>query len=106
VAPGADVVRARRLRLTDGEPLALLTNHLPAGVVDLTAGHLERHGLYETLRASGVNLRIANQTIGARGATSTAPTATPSPSPSSNAEPRRWRAPGGDRGAGAVTART
>lgn len=69
VAPGADVVRARRLRLTDGEPLALLTNHLPTGVVDLTAGHLERHGLYETLRAAGVNLRIANQTIGARGAT-------------------------------------
>lgn len=69
VAPGADVVRVRRLRLTDSEPLALLTNHLPAGVVNLTAGRLERHGLYETLRAAGVNLRIANQTIGARGAT-------------------------------------
>lgn len=68
--PGADVVRVRRLRLTDGEPLALLTNHLPPGVVALTPGRLEDHGLYETLRAGGVNLRIANQTIGARGATS------------------------------------
>ncbi len=70
VAPGADVIRVRRLRLTDGEPLALLTNHLPPGIVSLTPGHLEAHGLYETLRAAGVNLRIANQTIGARGATS------------------------------------
>jgi DNA-binding GntR family transcriptional regulator len=69
VPPGADVIRMRRLRLTDSEPLALLTNHLPTDVVELTAERLERHGLYETLRAAGVNLRIANQTIGARGAT-------------------------------------
>jgi DNA-binding GntR family transcriptional regulator len=67
--PGADVVRMRRLRLSDAEPLALMTNHLPAGIVDLSAERLERHGLYEILRAAGVNLRIANQTIGARGAT-------------------------------------
>jgi DNA-binding GntR family transcriptional regulator len=67
--PGTDVIRLRRLRLTDSEPLALLTNHLPTDIVELTAERLERHGLYETLRAGGVNLRIANQTIGARGAT-------------------------------------
>jgi DNA-binding GntR family transcriptional regulator len=67
--PGTDVVRMRRLRLSDSEPLALMTNHLPTGIVDLTAERLERHGLYEILRAAGVNLRIANQTIGARGAT-------------------------------------
>ncbi|MGH3382013.1 MAG: GntR family transcriptional regulator [Actinoallomurus sp.] len=67
--PGTDVVRMRRLRLSDSEPLALMTNHLPTDIVDLTAERLERHGLYEILRAAGVNLRIANQTIGARGAT-------------------------------------
>jgi DNA-binding GntR family transcriptional regulator len=67
--PGTDVIRLRRLRLTDSEPLALLTNHLPTDIVELTAERLEEHGLYETLRAGGVNLRIANQTIGARGAT-------------------------------------
>jgi DNA-binding GntR family transcriptional regulator len=67
--PGAPVVRLRRLRLSDSEPLALMTNHLPAEIVNLTAERLESHGLYETLRAGGVNLRIANQTIGARGAT-------------------------------------
>ncbi len=69
VPPGADVVRLRRLRLSDSEPLALMTNHLPVDVVELTAERLERHGLYETLRAAGINLRIANQTIGARRAT-------------------------------------
>jgi DNA-binding GntR family transcriptional regulator len=69
VTSGTEVIRLRRLRLTDSEPLALLTNHLPTGVVELTTERLERHGLYETLRAAGVNLRIANQTIGARGAT-------------------------------------
>ncbi|MFL6052565.1 MAG: GntR family transcriptional regulator [Actinoallomurus sp.] len=69
VAPGTEVVRLRRLRLTGGEPLALLTNHLPVGLVDLTGDGLAAHGLYEILRAAGVNLRIAHQTIGARGAT-------------------------------------
>lgn len=69
VPPGTPVIRLKRLRLTDTEPLALLTNHLPIDIVDLTAEGLESRGLYETLRAAGVNLRIANQTIGARGAT-------------------------------------
>jgi DNA-binding GntR family transcriptional regulator len=69
VPPGADVIRLRRLRLSDAEPLALLTNHLPIDIVELSAERLERHGLYEILRTAGVNLRIANQTIGARGAT-------------------------------------
>jgi len=69
VPPGTPVVRLKRLRLSDAEPLALLTNHLPTDIVQLTAEGLERHGLYETLRAAGVNFRIANQTIGARGAT-------------------------------------
>lgn len=69
VPPGTNVVRLRRLRLSDEEPLALLTNHLPTDIVELTPGLLERHGLYEILRTAGVNLRIANQTIGARGAT-------------------------------------
>lgn len=69
VPPGTDVIRLRRLRLSDNEPLALMTNHLPTDIVVLTPDLLERHGLYEILRSAGVNLRIANQTIGARGAT-------------------------------------
>ncbi|MEU9025604.1 GntR family transcriptional regulator [Actinomadura sp. NPDC048394] len=69
VAAGDTVLRMRRIRHAGGEPLALLTNYLPEGLLTVTAGDLERHGLYELLRASGVNLRIANQSIGARRAT-------------------------------------
>ncbi|QXJ20226.1 GntR family transcriptional regulator [Actinomadura graeca] len=69
VAPGTEVLRMRRLRSTGGEPLALMTNVLPVGLIDITSAHLEEHGLYETLRDAGVNLRIAHQTIGARAAT-------------------------------------
>src|SRR4051794_18999277 len=48
---GTNVIRLRRLRLSDDEPLALLTNHLPTDIVELTPGRLERHGLYEILRS-------------------------------------------------------
>ncbi|WP_262401716.1 GntR family transcriptional regulator [Actinomadura sp. CNU-125] len=69
VPPGAEVMRMRRIRCTGDEPLGLLTNYLPHGLLTLTEVDLAEHGLYELLRAVGVNLRIANQTIGARGAT-------------------------------------
>ncbi|WP_242907363.1 GntR family transcriptional regulator [Actinomadura terrae] len=69
VPAGTEVLRLHRLRLAGGEPLALMTNHLPAGLVEVTAERLAEHGLYETLRDAGVNLRIAHQTIGARAAT-------------------------------------
>ncbi|MFF5258135.1 GntR family transcriptional regulator [Actinomadura viridis] len=69
LAPGTEVLYLRRLRLTGGEPLALMTNHLPPGLIDVTPAHLQEHGLYETLRDLGIDLRIAHQTIGARGAT-------------------------------------
>ncbi|MFI6515553.1 GntR family transcriptional regulator [Spirillospora sp. NPDC050679] len=69
VPPGTTVLRMRRVRRAGGEPLALLTNYLPADLISLTEDDLTGHGLYELLRASGVNLRIANQSIGARRAT-------------------------------------
>ncbi|WP_344396475.1 GntR family transcriptional regulator [Actinomadura alba] len=68
-APGSDVLRLRRIRFTGAEPLAVLTNYLPRDIAAVTGDELRRHGLYELLRRAGVNLRIANQTIGARGAT-------------------------------------
>jgi GntR family transcriptional regulator len=67
--PGAEVVRVRRLRSAQDEPLALMTNYLPAGLIDLTAEALEARGLYELLRSAGIRLRVARQTIGARTAT-------------------------------------
>ncbi|MFI0352640.1 GntR family transcriptional regulator [Actinomadura sp. 9N407] len=71
VPPGTGITRMRRLRYTGAEPLAVLTNYLPAELLALTAADLTEHGLYELLRAAGVNLRVANQEIGARAATAT-----------------------------------
>lgn len=68
VPPGADVLLLRRLRLADDEPIALMTNYLPDGMLDPTVD-LSTRGLYETLRAAGVRIRIANQSIGAVSAT-------------------------------------
>ncbi|MBV9514009.1 MAG: GntR family transcriptional regulator [Mycobacteriaceae bacterium] len=68
LADDREVVTIRRLRCADGEPLALLLNYLP---VDLApAPHeLENAGLYQSLRARGVHIRLARQRIGARPAT-------------------------------------
>jgi DNA-binding GntR family transcriptional regulator len=69
VAAGTPVLELRRLRCADGEPVALMTNHLPIGMVALDAAALEAHGLYELLRAAGVRIRIADQSVGAAAAT-------------------------------------
>lgn len=71
IPAGSGLLRIRRLRFAQGEPLALLTNYLPEGLVELTAEALEERGLYEMLRSLGVQLRVAKQTIGARMATAT-----------------------------------
>jgi len=69
IDPGAPVVHLQRLRLADDEPIALMTNYLPADVLELATADLETRGLYELLRIAGVHIRIANQSIGARNAT-------------------------------------
>ena len=61
----AELVKVRRLRLADDMPLAILTNYLPSRF-EITAEDLQTHGLYECLRARGVNLKIAQQRINAR----------------------------------------
>jgi DNA-binding GntR family transcriptional regulator len=66
---GTDVYVFERLRYAEGEPLALMRNHVPASLLRLSGDDLETHGLYELLRAAGINLKIANQSIGARAAT-------------------------------------
>ncbi|HEU4912269.1 MAG TPA: UTRA domain-containing protein, partial [Actinomycetes bacterium] len=69
VVPGASVTVLRRLRSAEGRPVALMTNHLPVGLLPLRAEDLEAHGLYELLRAAGVRIRIADQSVGAAAAT-------------------------------------
>jgi DNA-binding GntR family transcriptional regulator len=66
VPVGSTVLHIRRLRSADGVPLAILDNALPPALSDLDAHDLERHGLYQLLRARGVTMRVAKQRIGAR----------------------------------------
>ncbi len=64
----APVLHVRRLRSADEAPIAVLDNHLldPEGI---TEEALEKHGMYELLRARGTTLRVARQVVGARAAT-------------------------------------
>jgi DNA-binding GntR family transcriptional regulator len=68
LAEGSLVLSLERLRLADGEPMALMHNYLPAGLVQLNVEMLEEHGLYELLRASGIGLYSATQRMGAKNA--------------------------------------
>lgn len=68
LAEGADIVTVERLRLAHGEPIAHLRNHIPAGLLDLDRAELEATGLYRMMRAAGIILHSARQTIGARAA--------------------------------------
>jgi DNA-binding GntR family transcriptional regulator len=66
---GDRVLRLERLRRADGEPLALMRNWLPPEVLDTDPNSLAERGLYELLRAEGVRLKVAHQTISALPAT-------------------------------------
>lgn len=66
--PGAEVYHVRRLRMTDGRPLALMENWLPRGIAEFDAVLLEADGLYNILRKNGVDFRMAQQTVGATAA--------------------------------------
>ncbi|HYY81997.1 MAG TPA: GntR family transcriptional regulator [Actinomycetes bacterium] len=69
VDEGSPVIALERLRYADGEPLAVMRNWIPPGLVELTPELLERRGLYQVMRAAGLRLHLASQTIGARAAT-------------------------------------
>jgi DNA-binding GntR family transcriptional regulator len=64
----APVTSLERIRLADGEPMALMHNYLPAGLIQLTVELLEQHGLYELLRAAGIGLYSATQRMCAKNA--------------------------------------
>ncbi|MGY5031239.1 GntR family transcriptional regulator [Streptomyces sp. 900116325] len=69
VPEGADVHLVERLRSAHDEPMALLRNHVRAGLVDLGTERLEATGLYRIMRAAGITLHSARQNVGARLAT-------------------------------------
>ncbi|MVO86174.1 UTRA domain-containing protein [Streptomyces sp. p1417] len=68
VAEGSDVHLVERLRLAHGEPMAHLRNRIPAGLLPLDTERLEATGLYRLMRAAGITLHSARQSVGARAA--------------------------------------
>ena len=69
IAPGMPVYAFERLRYAGAEPLALMRNHVPEHLLQLSAADLEAQGLYNLFRTNGIIMRIAKQAIGARAAT-------------------------------------
>ncbi len=65
----APVVLLKRLRYAHEQPIAYMVNYLPAGIDGLSSEALQREGLYQLLRARGLRLHAAVQSIGARNAT-------------------------------------
>ena len=68
LAKDHEIVTIARLRSANGEPLAVMTNYLPVELAP-DADELEASGLYQSLRARGVHIRLARQRIGAKPAT-------------------------------------
>jgi GntR family transcriptional regulator len=68
IEPGNEVYAIRRLRFTGDEPLSIMNNYIPVGLLELDAESLTHTGLYDLIRAAGVTLKIATQTIGGRAA--------------------------------------
>ncbi|MBO0512479.1 GntR family transcriptional regulator [Streptomyces beijiangensis] len=68
VPEGSEVQHIERLRLAYDEPMAHLCNYLPAGLLALDTDRLEATGLYRMMRAAGITLHSARQSVGARAA--------------------------------------
>lgn len=64
----SEVYTFERLRMTEDEPLSIMRNWVPRGIIEIDADVLAERGLYEVFRAAGISLKIATQTIGGRAA--------------------------------------
>ena len=68
IPEGSRVLMIVRLRSALDQPIARMTNYLPADRLSITTDALEKQGLYQLLRRAGVQLHSATQVIGARNA--------------------------------------
>jgi DNA-binding GntR family transcriptional regulator len=66
IGPTAPVLRFDRLRVAGSDPIALMHNVVPAGLLEIEKEDLERTGLYDLFRGSGIAPHIATQRVGAR----------------------------------------
>ena len=66
VGPDAPVLRFDRLRSTGPDPIALMHNVVPVGLLEMEKEDLERTGLYDLFRESGIAPHVATQRVGAR----------------------------------------
>jgi GntR family transcriptional regulator len=71
VAEGSPVLTIVRVRSARDQPIAKMTNYLPAHRLTVTTQELQAHGLYQLMRLAGITLHSAIQVIGARTATAT-----------------------------------
>ena len=62
----APVLRFDRLRKVGSDPIALMHNVVPVGLLEIEKEDLERTGLYDLFRESGIAPHVATQRVGAR----------------------------------------
>lgn len=62
------VLKISRLRSVDGQPLAILTNHMPLELAPEWS-QLQETGLYDSFEQKGIHIASATQVVGARAAT-------------------------------------
>jgi GntR family transcriptional regulator len=66
LGPAAPVLSLDRLRIAGSDPIALMHNVVPVGLLKIEKEDLERTGLYELFRQSGIAPHVATQRVGAR----------------------------------------
>lgn len=66
LGPEAPVLRFDRLRAADSDPIALMHNVVPVGLLEIEKEDLEQTGLYDLFRSNGISPHVATQRVGAR----------------------------------------
>jgi GntR family transcriptional regulator len=66
LGPAAPVLRFDRLRIAGDNPIALMHNFVPVGLLGIEREDLELTGLYDLFRRAGITPHVATQRVGAR----------------------------------------
>jgi GntR family transcriptional regulator len=66
LGPTTPVLHFDRLRIADSHPIAHMRNFVPVGLLGIEKEDLERTGLYDLFRESGITPHVATQRVGAR----------------------------------------